>query len=204
MLETYYTTPLEDWVNTVYKNIEIYSPGDIEEHLIADSLDIFYSKCEEDSYYLITEVFHMITIDSRLSRDQQREQFFHELCHVLRHAGKQTMMPGAFRELQEAQTKSFQLYAAMPITMIRNLELPNIEHEIIALLSTVFHVSTELAQQRLEQIKRRLYQSELDQQFQSLTNRYKKSDPSNWSDATKAMLQLAVERKIVKEGVLVR
>lgn len=201
LLDNYYTTPLEDWVDSVYEEKSIYCPADIDEEIIADSLDIIYSKCEEDSNFIVTEFLTMITVDSRLSSTQQREQFFHELCHVLRHAGKQTMMMDAFRELQESQTKSFQLYATMPFSMIRNLVLPEYENEIIDLFSSKFKVSTYLASQRLEQIKRRLLQSKLDYEFKRLSEKgYNKADPANWSYETKALLQVAVERKLIKEG----
>ncbi|MEB1806338.1 MAG: ImmA/IrrE family metallo-endopeptidase [Bacillaceae bacterium] len=201
MLKYYYTTPLEDWVHTLYERNGIYSTEDLDEEIIADSLNILLSNSESESHYIVTDFFNMIVVDSRLSYGEQREVFFHELCHVLRHSGRQTMMPNAFRELQEAQTKNFQLYATMPFSMIRNLVLPNYETEIIAFLSDRFKVSYNLAALRLEQIKRRVFQSKLDNNIRSLEEkRTRKADPSNWSTETKLLLQTAVERKLVKEG----
>ncbi len=111
------------------------------------------------------------------------------------------MMPNAFRELQEAQTKNFQLYATMPFSMISNLALPNYEAEIIALLSDRFKVTIYMATLRLEQIKRRVFQSKMDDNIRSFEEmKTRKADPSNWSAETKLLLQTAVERKLVKEG----
>lgn len=44
--------------------------------------------------------FKSIAIYKMLSSLIQREHFYHELCHILRHSRRQIMMPAAFRELQ--------------------------------------------------------------------------------------------------------
>ncbi|MCY9577897.1 ImmA/IrrE family metallo-endopeptidase [Paenibacillus alvei] len=55
-----------------------------------------------------------MNIDSRLLPREQWVEFLHELCHLLRHAGNQTIMPEQFTQAQEAEADAFTMYAAMP------------------------------------------------------------------------------------------
>ncbi|WP_218970623.1 hypothetical protein [Alkalihalobacterium alkalinitrilicum] len=63
LLKYYYTTPLEDWVHTLYEGNGIYSTEDLDEEVVADSLDIYLSKSESESHYVVTDVFNMIVVD---------------------------------------------------------------------------------------------------------------------------------------------
>ncbi len=94
----------------------------------------------------------MINIDARLTEQEQREQFFHELCHILRHCGSQLIMPKAFRELQEWDAKRFTKYAAIPFHMLHlfNLKSDYLVNEI----SESFQVYEDLANDRMEGIYR--------------------------------------------------
>ncbi|WP_244966010.1 ImmA/IrrE family metallo-endopeptidase [Paenibacillus alvei] len=65
-----------------------------------------------------------MNIDSRLPSREQWIEFLHELCHLLRHAGNQTIMPEQFTQAQEAEADAFAMYAAMPISMIKTMTLP--------------------------------------------------------------------------------
>jgi predicted phosphoribosyltransferase len=84
---------------------------------------------------------------------------------ILQHVGNQERIPEAFKELQERQAKTFQLYAAISFFMLRKLSIPQYENEAIGALSREFRVPYELAAERLHQIKRRLLQVRLDIQF---------------------------------------
>ncbi|RWZ60871.1 ImmA/IrrE family metallo-endopeptidase [Halobacillus fulvus] len=106
-----------------------------------------------ESRYVRFGRYREIVLDTKLSKPMQREQFFHELCHAIRHVGKQTMMPDAFRELQERDARHFTLYAALPYHMIKEYDLN--DPELIERWAYDFNVSFELCEERLEQIKRR-------------------------------------------------
>lgn len=95
-----------------------------------------------------------IVIDVREPKEKHREIFFHELCHILRHAGIQSMMPTAFRELQEWDAQHFTQYAAIPHHMLKYI--PFQDHDVVNQMSLIFQVSPELCEMRLEQVKRRL------------------------------------------------
>ncbi|WP_017728198.1 ImmA/IrrE family metallo-endopeptidase [Halalkalibacterium ligniniphilum] len=94
--------------------------------------------------------FKLIAINSELEREVQREQFYHELAHILRHAGRQIMMPKAFRELQEWDANNFTRYAALPLHMLREFNLN--DDNIIDQLSEEFKVTKGLCEYRLERI----------------------------------------------------
>ncbi|BAH44570.1 hypothetical protein BBR47_35930 [Brevibacillus brevis NBRC 100599] len=98
--------------------------------------------------------FKSITIDKRLTTLVQRERFYHELCHILRHSGRQLMMPAAFRELQEWDARNFTRYAALPLHMLKNYDYK--QPEILDTLSEQFKVTPELYADRLQRIKLKL------------------------------------------------
>ncbi|WP_371809544.1 ImmA/IrrE family metallo-endopeptidase [Halobacillus sp. Marseille-Q1614] len=114
---------------------------------------IFIHYKPHESRYTRFGRYEEIVINSTKDPLIQREQFFHEFCHALRHVGKQTMMPEAFRELQERDARNFTLYAALPYHMIKKYNLQ--DPEIIERLSQDFKVSPSLCVERLDQIQRR-------------------------------------------------
>ncbi|WP_186328450.1 ImmA/IrrE family metallo-endopeptidase [Paenibacillus sp. 32O-W] len=99
-----------------------------------------------------------ISLDRRRSPPEQWEDFLHELCHVLRHAGNQMQLPGAFVDYQEWDAECFVMYAAIPYSMYQKLILPNRESEAIDIVAREFGCTHTLAERRLQQIRRRKYQ----------------------------------------------
>ncbi|WP_400162876.1 ImmA/IrrE family metallo-endopeptidase [Brevibacillus sp. TJ4] len=152
---SYSPTPLESWVSHFYKQLGIQSPEELDERRIAKSLNIhlIYKEIPSMSYELGR--FRSITIDNRLPHKIQREHFYHELGHILRHAGRQIMMPAAFRELQEWDARNFTRYAALPLHLLRKYDLKH--PESIEVLSEHFRVTPELCSDRLSKIKNNLY-----------------------------------------------
>jgi Zn-dependent peptidase ImmA (M78 family) len=151
--EHYQTTELEDWVSNMYKKIGITNPSLINEEKISRYFQIFLKRKPMHSSYHIIGRYRDIVIDEREPLEKHREIFFHELCHILRHAGIQSMMPTAFRELQEWDAHHFTQYAAIPYHMIRYI--PINDRDVIKQMSDMFCVSPELCERRLEQILRR-------------------------------------------------
>ncbi|QDP40796.1 ImmA/IrrE family metallo-endopeptidase [Radiobacillus deserti] len=150
---TYPTTALEDWVTNFYIRLGITSPKQIDETVIARKLNIFLHRKERTPFYEICGRYKGITIDIRESREKQREDFFHELCHILRHSGIQTMMPEAFRQLQEWDANNFTMYAAIPYHMIINYDLT--DKYIVNEVKDDFRVTKELCYKRLENLSRK-------------------------------------------------
>lgn len=150
--QLYSTSSLEDWITYQYNRLHIKTPQDICIKQLARTYSIFIHHKPMPSRYDIYGYFRGIVLDSRCSKEEQREQFFHELCHILRHAGHQTMMPEAFRQLQEWDADHFTMYAALPYFMVKEYDFNN--PYLIHDLSNDFKVTEDLAKKRLEHIKR--------------------------------------------------
>lgn len=202
----YKPTPVEQWITDKYLEHSICVPNDLDIHHIADLLggEISYlptkshARWEDDG----TSDF-LINLDSRLNEPEARRDFFHELCHPLRHVGEQDMLPQALKDLQETQASVFQLYAAIPFFMVQELEFPRYESEISHYWAHVFNVPVSLASKRYNQIKRRINQEKSDLEFVAYQKSlYSKADPINWCDEAKDMFKLAIQRKKEKGGIV--
>ncbi|MGP4041935.1 ImmA/IrrE family metallo-endopeptidase [Gracilibacillus sp. D59] len=190
MFEAYKTTDLENWLETLYIQNDIIHPSDLLIDNVAKKLGIKLEYMEGAREVAIWDEEDAIIF---LNPDKPipiiRKIFFHELCHPLRHYGDQTGSIESFITLQERQANQFMLYAAMPYYMIKQLDLPRSEDQISSFLSSTFYVPLQLAKKRVDQIKRRIQQADLDNKLRKQQSNYKKSyDPSNWSLETKAIM----------------
>jgi Zn-dependent peptidase ImmA (M78 family) len=152
------TTALEDWVTAFYKRLKIYTPTQINIEYIARIYEIYIHRKPLPADHKIIGRYRGITIDTRKSKKVQREMFFHEFCHILRHAGIQSMMPEAFRELQEWDANSFVRYAAIPHHMLKFIDFD--DPYVIDQMVSLFKVTPELCEERLLQIKKKLFRIE--------------------------------------------
>ncbi|MCR8645558.1 ImmA/IrrE family metallo-endopeptidase [Paenibacillus sp. N1-5-1-14] len=185
MQRHYRLTPLEHWVEDMYKRIHITQPSQLDILEIAQRLNIWVYFMEMGSQAIDRNGVYSICVDRRITPQEQWEDFLHELCHVLRHSGNQVEMSEDFMDKQELEANTFQLYAAIPYSMFRQLELPQTQQEIIDLIATEFRVTHALAQRRLEQIQRRVLQGILDQEVRNKFNSdMQKYDAANWSAST--------------------
>ncbi len=155
MYRYYRTTPLEQWIEQLWMKSGIVAPSHLNVDEVATRLDVWVHYMKESSRALEYMGMRSIMIDKRQGREAQWEDFLHELCHVLRHAGNQTTMPRLFCEGQEAEANRFVLYAAIPFFMLRHLKLPERIDEAAECIALHFGVTFELARKRLEQIQRR-------------------------------------------------
>lgn len=151
----YTTTALEDWVSDFYKELKINHPTQINEEYISRSNRIYLHRKPRYGNYEIVGHYRGITIDSRESLEKQRELFFHELCHILRHTGVQSMMRKAFRELQERDAEHFTRYAAIPFHMLKYIDIH--DPYVIDQMVELFKVTPELCELRLLQIKAKMH-----------------------------------------------
>lgn len=142
----------EDYVNHMYQAIGIYKPRQLNIETVSsrNGLAVIYGPRKS---MIIDEV---IFLDDRLSAAEQWEEFGHELCHALWHAGNQLTLPMPFRVYQEHKSINFAQYACVPSFMLRELELPKNEREAIWMIQEEFGVTREFAKKRLEQYIRNL------------------------------------------------
>ncbi|WP_369793209.1 ImmA/IrrE family metallo-endopeptidase [Halobacillus sp. BBL2006] len=154
----YTTTILEDLITQWYKSHKFTEPDDLNVYTIGSESQIFVTCRPTQASYMRVGKFQEIVLDSRLPYIHQREQFFHELCHALRHAGRQSFMPYSFYELQERDARHFTLYASLPTHMINDYNLSN--PAIIDQLSHDFMIPRKVCIERLEKIKSRIVPSD--------------------------------------------
>ncbi|WP_350346125.1 ImmA/IrrE family metallo-endopeptidase [Heyndrickxia faecalis] len=151
----YCTTSLEDWVTKFYSRIGIIKPKQIDITAISRCLRIYVHYKPIYSYFEVIGRYQGIVIDCREPPEKHREIFFHELCHILRHAGVQSMMPKAFRELQEWDARHFVKYAAIPFHMLQYINFD--DSHVVEQMTDIFKVSPELCLERLLQLQRNGY-----------------------------------------------
>ncbi|MHB1628173.1 MAG: ImmA/IrrE family metallo-endopeptidase [Bacilli bacterium] len=100
-----------------------------------------------------------IILDTRLPLLDQREDFGHELAHILIHVGSQGLLPDLFIDLQERQANNLSLYLLVPSHLLhpRLEELrPRIEQEAICDIAQHFEVTVPFAKRRWRKLQARL------------------------------------------------
>lgn len=165
MFELYKQTEMETKIEEMYKEKGILSPSDLEIQNLAKTFNIHidYSLPEGPRNALWDEDTFVVFMKSNDSEEKQREVFYHEFGHLKLHCGDQCSMPKkSFRDLQEFQANQFKIYAAIPFFMLKELKLPAYDYQIVQLIQKTFKVSSKLARERLEQIKRRIIQTQID------------------------------------------
>lgn len=152
MSYTYKPFPLDLWVSRLLKRIGVIEPRDIDEKNIAQALRIYLTYNDKRCYSYEEGRFKLININKDLEKNIQRERFFHELCHILRHSGCQLNMPISFKELQEWDADHFTKYAAIPYHMLKYVDFksPTLVYD----MASIFKVSEELCQNRIDHIFR--------------------------------------------------
>lgn len=194
----YRLTPLEQTIEDMYRRLDVTKPEQLTIPNIAAKLGIWVYYLDMPSRVVESRGLYSMNINRQLSPEEQWEDFLHELCHVLRHAGNQIAMSELMLDMQEAEAGHFQLYAAIPFSMVRGLELPQRSSEIVELLSLEFGVTCQLAQRRLEQIQRRILQGVLDEETARRRKHPQLYHTAGWSDETRRVmnkLQLLLERR---------
>jgi hypothetical protein len=159
---------MEQWIESLWRRAGILTPGQLTIDEVASRLNVWVHYLHQRSKALEWMGLRSILVDKRLSRAEQWEEFLHELCHILRHAGNQTLMPRPFLESQEADANRFVLYASMPHFMLRQFRLPDRQSEAAGLIASHFGVTHALAYQRLEQIQRRTFEAILWEEIEKL------------------------------------
>lgn len=148
----YTTNWSEDYVNKMYQAIGVHRPHqlDIETISSKNGLSVIYLPRES------INIDEVIFLDERLSNAEQWEEFGHELCHALWHAGNQLTLPMPFQVYQEHKSMNFAQYACVPTFMLRDMKLPALEREAVWMIQEEFGVTRAFAEKRLEQYLRNL------------------------------------------------
>jgi Zn-dependent peptidase ImmA (M78 family) len=197
----YYMTNLEAWVEQLYQDLNITELHQLNLEELAYRLNIwyYYRSMPSKGIEISSGIFTMI-LNNQLSKDEQWTDFLHELCHLLRHAGNQTIMPRAFTQAQESEADHFTMYAAIPFSIFSRLPIPDQRSDAITYVAEAFHVPVSFAEKRVEQIQRRVFQGGLNHAAME-ANRYKTSPlPPRWSSETNKLL-VQLDRQLINKGL---
>ncbi|MFO1442652.1 ImmA/IrrE family metallo-endopeptidase [Bacillus sp. Bva_UNVM-123] len=154
MSYVYKPFPLDKWVSRLFKVLGVINPDDIDERVIARKLGIHLKYSEKRNYSFEQGNFKIININIDQDKVMQREVFYHELCHLLRHSGNQWSMPLTWRELQEWDCEHFTRYAAVPFHMLKEVDWQS--PTLVSDMSSLFKISEEICQYRVEHIRRNM------------------------------------------------
>lgn len=160
MLFSYYReTSLEQWISSTCLDHGIVdiSSYDIDHIAEAFGVDLIHGTCPSFS----DNEDRVIFLNKQLDQKSSRMIFLHELCHVLRHAGDQRQMSSLFKEAQEFEADQFVLYASVPFYLFAKLPVPEDRIQAVPYLADAFHIPYAIAEQRLDQIQRRILQGSL-------------------------------------------
>lgn len=198
LLFSYYKeTFLEEWIHKKYEEHGIIHITDysIERIAAAFNVNLVFGHFPPFS----DNEDRVIFLNKHYDEVKTRAIFFHELCHVLRHAGDQRIMPELFKDAQEAEAEHFVLYAAIPFYMFVKMEVPDQRYEAIPYLAEQFQVSMEVAEQRLDQIQRRILHGSLIAAAREAEQRKLTEQKKNWAPETKRILD-QLNHQLVKRG----
>lgn len=153
-LSLYYETELEQWISSRYIQHGILRPSDLDIDEVSAAFEVDLVEYEGPPFSCNTT--DVIFLPKRMDTLTKRLVFFHELCHVLRHAGNQRHMPELFLQQQEIEAERFLQYAAAPFYMIKELPLGEGQKEVVELISSEFKLPYKFSYARLLQIQNRI------------------------------------------------
>ena len=141
---------LEEYILQLLNRMDIYHPHQLNIENVYQRLGLHIHYLPYGSLCVEGNIF----LDSRKSETHQWEDFGHELCHALWHAGDQALIPLSMREYQEWKAENFAQNFCIPSFMLRNMNLPAYEREAVWMLMERFGVSRKFAEKRLRQFFR--------------------------------------------------
>jgi Zn-dependent peptidase ImmA (M78 family) len=151
-ISSYKPSRLEQIVIDTYNELGITSPSEIDMRTLANHFGLRILELDVRSKMLGST----IVLDSRLSRQEQREDFFHEFTHALRHAGNQLVTHELLIELQESEANLMPYFWLVPTFMLADFDLSMPLPYLIPYLAEAFVVTESFMEKRLKLLKARL------------------------------------------------
>ncbi|AWG44183.1 hypothetical protein BEH_11550 [Priestia filamentosa] len=146
----YVPTHLEEWISKEYIKRQILTPEDLTIDNIAECFHLDVIIRDGRVYSVEIDGEFVIFLRDEENPQRQKEKFFHELCHILIHSGRQTNMPLLLRELQENQAENFVKYASLPYHM-----LSYIKEDDVYYTSELFNISVNICRDRMFSVQAR-------------------------------------------------
>ncbi|MFB1100849.1 ImmA/IrrE family metallo-endopeptidase [Terribacillus sp. JSM ZJ617] len=145
---TYSYSYMESNVQRIYEEMGISSPDMIDRYLIAKKLGIHLLEWEFASQAVKTRKRKLILLDEELSEIQKQADFFHELAHLLHHAGTQQNLSKSMYQYQENKAELFALHCLMPTFILIRDKLPPDENSAAFYICENYRVCDAHARKR--------------------------------------------------------
>ncbi|MEF3302403.1 ImmA/IrrE family metallo-endopeptidase [Paenibacillus sp. GYB003] len=158
---SYQSTPLEQSIEQLFGALNIREPHELDPETIAAGLGIWLHYAPVASQAIDRAGLQSVVLDNRLTRQEQWQDFGHELCHLLHHAGNQLTMGESFIRFQETKAANFAYQFCVPTFMLLRCELPRLEAEAVAVIASQFGVTPEFAKERLKRHNRQVTSNRL-------------------------------------------
>ncbi|WP_186303729.1 ImmA/IrrE family metallo-endopeptidase [Bacillus pumilus] len=156
----YINSHLEDWIESFLINIGITQSSQLDKHKIANDLDIWIFYVNDTSHYVEVNNLYTIFLNKNLSKEEQWQDFAHELCHIVRQSSKFTnyhLTKTLWNIYQERQANYFAYHFCIPTFMLKNLDLPKDPELAILKVSNIFKVTPEFATHRLNLYNQKVF-----------------------------------------------
>lgn len=134
---------LEDTIQKLYLKIDVTDVIHLDFELIATRLGFSVIYIKGISKYIAS--LHTFCLEESLTQQEQWQDFGHELCHAIWHAGHQLSMPIDWRLYQEWQANSFAYEACVPRYLLEHELAENTTVHPVALIAEKFGVTQEFA-----------------------------------------------------------
>lgn len=198
--DLYKPTELEIWLTERYKENGIKTPSELSIKAVSDIFTVIVNYYEGPCFAEWEEGdYSMIFLNNKMTYEDQRMDFFHELCHPLRHIGIQGNMPTLFEELQEIQASQFQLVAAMPVYLLIDIPQEKYWNNYILSIADSFNLPPDFVERRMKQVSARINRERQDRislaRFKKTTAEY------NYSYSTTKILN-QLHRQIAEKKEL--
>ncbi|MCL8470528.1 ImmA/IrrE family metallo-endopeptidase [Bacillus sp. FSL W8-1202] len=145
----YTNSHLEDWIEQLYREIDITKPHEINFDRIAQALDILIVYNPETSFALRFNGMYTISLDSRKTRQEQWLDFAHEVCHDFRHMNDDKIMPASWKRYLEYQANYFAYHFCIPTFMLRAMDIPRNLYDAVQVIADAFKVPESFAMTRI-------------------------------------------------------
>ncbi|MER1249813.1 ImmA/IrrE family metallo-endopeptidase [Bacillus sp. C10(2022)] len=145
----YTNSHLEDWIENLYREINITQPDQINFEYIADALGIEVVYKPAPSFSFKYDNVYTISLDKRKPRWDQWDDFAHELCHLYRHEGDKKIMPKCWSDYQEFQANYFSYHFCIPTFMLCRMKITHNLYFDALLIAKAFKVTESFAKTRL-------------------------------------------------------
>jgi len=180
----YLMTNLEESIRALYLQLGISSVDRLNPETVASGLGIWLHYAPVSSRALDRSGLQTIILDSRLTKEEQWEEFGHELCHLLLHAGNQLRLSEDAIRFQEHKADNFAYHFCVPTFLLQEFHLPPQLSEAAAILASAFGVTASFARERLKRYYRRLLNAEFSQAVHAASHAEDRYCRANGGDFT--------------------